>query len=135
MARRIDFATFGGMLCSGVALLLISSGVQVVEAEDTQSPAAVSAAPAASGPTSTDAQPGVGPLLPPPDAASCRVDAAPDPARAQLVGDLRARIEADVQAAAGDKDFVVLNRTGYNYGSQSVTDPQLLKYEAGSPPR
>jgi hypothetical protein len=131
MARRIDFATFGGMLCSGVALLLLSSGVRVVEAEDTATPAPASAT--ASAPSGV--QPASGLLLPPPDAASCRVDAAPDPARVQELGELRARIEADVQAAAGDKDFVVLNRSGYNYGSQSVVDPQLMKYEAGSQPR
>jgi hypothetical protein len=124
MARRIDFATVGGMLCAGAALLLLSSGVPPVEAEDTES-----------APLQTPLGATPAPMLPP-DGPSCRVDAQADAAaRAEALADVNARLAADGQAAASDPDFVVLNNHGYNYGSQSVTDPQLLKFEAGSTPQ
>jgi hypothetical protein len=120
MARRIDLATAGGMLCACVALLLLWSGVPPVEAEDTAnaSTQAAAAAPA--------------PLLPPADGPSCRVDATQDSSRAEALADVNARLAADAEAAAHDPDFVVLNNRGYNYGANSVTDPQLLKFEAGT---
>jgi len=120
MARRIDPATAGGMLCACAALLLLWSGVPPVEAEDTASDPAQTPAAAPA------------PLLPPADGPSCRVDATPDASRDEALADARARLAADGQAAASDPDFVVLNNRGYNYGANTVTDPQLLKFEAGS---
>ena len=120
MARRFDLATLGGMLSAGAALLLLSSGVPQVEAED-----------AASDPQT----PATAPLLPPADGPSCRADAPPDASRDAALADARSRLAADAQAAAQDPDFVVLNNRGYNYGSNSVADPQLLKFETGSTPR
>jgi hypothetical protein len=123
MARRIDFAIVGGMLCAGAALLLLSSGVPAVEAEDT-----------ASSSSPVPAAPSAAPMLPPADGPSCRVDAPPDTTGAEALADVNARLATDGQAAANDPDFVVLNNRGYNYGTNSVADPQLLKFEAGSTP-
>ena len=124
MTRRIDFAAVGGMLCAAVALVLLSSGVPAVEADDAETSALQSPA----GATAT-------PVLPPADGPSCRVDATPDTARDAALADANARLAADAQAAAKDPDFVVLNNRGYNYDNQTVTDPKMLQFEAGAPPQ
>src|SRR5262249_44083728 len=116
----IDPATAGGMLCACAALLLLWSGVPPVEAEDTASDPAQTPAAAPS------------PLLPPADGPSCRVDATPDASRDEALAAAAARLAPGAPAPASDPDFVGLNNRGYNYGANPVTDPQLLKFEAGS---
>jgi|SRR5262252_9010865 hypothetical protein len=120
MARRIDLATVGGMLFAGAALLLLSSGVRVVRADEdsARERGGMTLAPA-----------------PLPDAqASCRVDAPRDTARDQALVDAGARLAEEAKQAAGDPDFVVLNNAGYNYGARTVTDPKLLDFEASGQP-
>jgi len=121
MARRIDLATLGGMLFAGGALLLLSSGVRVVRAEEDAARARgeMTLAPA-----------------PLPDAeTSCRVDAQRDTARDKALADASARLAEEAKQAAQDPDFVVLNNAGYNYGARTVTDPKLLDFEASGQPR
>jgi len=124
MARRIDFATLGGMLFAGAALLLLSSGVRVVRAEDsTRSRRAPEASMTLEPPLTPGAE------------TTCRVDdGARDAARQQALAEVGERLAADAKQAAQDPDFVVLNNAGYNYNVRSVADPKLLNFEASGQP-